>query len=1358
MTSSAQLQLNTIPFNSKVDQFRIWKLKVESYLDSLGFTDEINGIKSCLDSDRNKKVKSFLLLSIGDETLSVLTKVKESTSNDLWKQLCEYHERSSTMSRLQLKSQLLTERLRPSEKVNEFISRIVRISEQLKLCGKPADEEDLLLCLLRGISANSDYEMISVVLKNQDGLSFAKACQRVLDREVELDISSDAKGDTANYVNKPKHTFNEKHKSNGNYCQWCKKKGHNYENCDRRLKRCHLCHQTGHFAKDCKVNNNKDKHNNDYNNDNMNNSSSHENSDKSNSVVTYSDKNQFVGYAANNGQSYYDWIIDSGCTSHYCNNISLLRNIRDDDSIVTCANNQTISINKIGEVIMENDHASILLLNVKYNAEFAHNLISIPKLVENGATVLFEDNQAIIKNNKFIIRGIKRDGLYYLKNCKIKNQSEQVLVANDELSESHLIHNRLGHMGKDSLSKLFKHKAVKESIEINSDEMKCCEACSIGKAHRNAFGKSSSREIAKHPLERIHCDLSSFNKKYVSVIVDEYSRKASIKILNNKYETADHIKSWISLNENKLNLKVKEFHSDGGGEYIASTLQTFFIEKGIKSTITCKGTPQHNGIAERYNRTLFNTARCLLQHSKLSLDFAEYAVTTAAYLLQFRLSVTDQNKTAYELFYKRKPTVKHLKVFGCDSFVHTSDNSKLEPRAMKGIFVGYSELNENGYQILLLDTDKEITSRDVTFEENKFTFGIRLQESRMKELLQLNYNSFNSNSTFSIPISNYNESDNDGHVNSDSYYPNCAEEQKNDSHNNSSNSESRIIPSRPQRNRRKPQRYGVISMNDVYDEDRNEINLNAEEKIIQDPLTVEEALCSARAEKWKAAMNEEMEHLENNDTWTLCELPADRRAIDNRWVFKTKLNSDGTIEREKARLVAKGYSQIEHVDFTETFAPVMKYKSLRIVLAFATIKDYEIEHLDVQTAFLNATLKEDIYMKQPEYYEVKSKGEKELVCKLNKSIYGLKQASNEWNKEISNTIKSFKFNQCKSDTCVYWKQSINNNVIILAIFVDDIIVIHSPQDNAEWDKLKEQFKNKYKIKDNKNSNFILGMRIERGGNSLKISQPLQIDKVLKEFEMDNCKSKDTPSELLKLSEADCPITEDDKLKMEHFPYKSLVGNLLYLSICTRPDISYSVNRVSRFMKNPGEKHWIACKRILRYLKSTSELGLSYQNNRNDDKIILSGYCDADWAGDVDDRKSTTGYIIKINGCLINWVSKKQSTVSLSSAEAEYMSISATIQEMQWIRSLLKELNILSEQVPILYCDNQSAIAISENDKFHNRTKHIDIRHHYIRETIKNKEVELKWIASESQEADILTKSLSKPLFEQMRLRIMMAKK
>jgi hypothetical protein len=295
--------------------------------------------------------------------------------------------------------------------------------------------------------------------------------------------------------------------------------------------------------------------------------------------------------------------------------------------------------------------------------------------------------------------------------------------------------------------------------------------------------------------------------------------------------------------------------------------------------------------------------------------------------------------------------------------------------------------------------------------------------------------------------------------------------------------------------------------------------------------------------------------------------------------------------------------------------------------------------------------------------------------------------------------------------------------------------------------------NKYKMKDNKSAQFILGMKIERGTNSLSISQELQINKVLKQFRMENCVSKSTPSEVLKLTEDDSPTNEEEKLKMKQLPYESLVGNVLYLSICTRPDISFSVNRVSRFMKNPGEKHWIACKRILRYLKSTSHLRLNYQNNLKDNEIRLNGYCDADWAGDVDDRKSTTGCAIKINDCLINWISKKQSTVALSSAEAEYMAISATIQEMKWIRNLLIELNVLSDLTPRLYCDNQSAIAISQNDKFHNRTKHIDIRHHFIRDAIKNKEVILEWIESKDQQADILTKSLTKETFTKLRKEI-----
>jgi hypothetical protein len=254
--------------------------------------------------------------------------------------------------------------------------------------------------------------------------------------------------------------------------------------------------------------------------------------------------------------------------------------------------------------------------------------------------------------------------------------------------------------------------------------------------------------------------------------------------------------------------------------------------------------------------------------------------------------------------------------------------------------------------------------------------------------------------------------------------------------------------------------------------------------------------------------------------------------------------------------------------------------------------------------------------------------------------------------------------------------------------------------------------------------------------------------------MADCKPKSTPSEVSKLTKADCPQTDEEIAEMKSVPYMSIVGSLLYLSLCMRPDIAFSVNSVSRFSQNPGYKHWIASKRILRYLKGTAKLGLKYSNNRNDDSITLTAYCDADWAGDIDDRKSTTGFVIKINDCTVHWGSKRQTTVALSSAEAEYMSISQTAAELKWFISFSTELNLLTNKTAVLFCDNQSAIAISENDKSHNRTKHIDIRHHFVRDLVKSKQIELKWIESNQQQADILTKSLSVKQFESLRLKLM----
>jgi hypothetical protein len=250
--------------------------------------------------------------------------------------------------------------------------------------------------------------------------------------------------------------------------------------------------------------------------------------------------------------------------------------------------------------------------------------------------------------------------------------------------------------------------------------------------------------------------------------------------------------------------------------------------------------------------------------------------------------------------------------------------------------------------------------------------------------------------------------------------------------------------------------------------------------------------------------------------------------------------------------------------------------------------------------------------------------------------------------------------------------------------------------------------------------------------------------------MTECKSNKTPEEAEKLSANDCPTTEEEKEQMKLKPYESIVGSLLYAAISTRPDISHAVNMVSRFMKNPGEKHWIACKRILRYLRGTSKLKLVFQGNANEKELVTTAYSDADWGGDLDERKSTTGYIIKVNDCLVSWVSKKQRTVALSSAESEYMAISAAVQEIKWINKMLEEL-MFKQTIPTkLFSDSQAAIAISQNDIDHNRTKHIDIRHHFTRDAIKNKEVDLEWIPTAEQEADILTKGLGKVQFERLR--------
>jgi hypothetical protein len=553
-------------------------------------------------------------------------------------------------------------------------------------------------------------------------------------------------------------------------------------------------------------------------------------------------------------------------------------------------------------------------------------------------------------------------------------------------------------------------------------------------------------------------------------------------------------------------------------------------------------------------------------------------------------------------------------------------------------------------------------------------------------------------------------------------------------------------------------------------------------KNLPDPKTYEEAMSLPDKKKWKEAMDEEIKSLKENNTWELVDTSEKQRkdvhVIGCKWVYKKKLTSSGDIERYKARLVAKGYSQQYGIDYHDTFAPVMKYKSMRIMLYIANRLGYELEQLDVVTAFLNGKLKEIVYMQQPQGYEQGNTRNK--ICKLVKSLYGTKQAPREWNNELNDfLIKVINMKRCISDPCLYLLKTKTQRLIIIGVFVDDMLVTYHLQDKAEWKEIKEKYKQTFKIKELGTVEWLLGMKIERKQvynhkrnkqlQVLSISQEQYFDKVLKKFKMDDCKTSSTPEALERLRLTDVPNNEEEKKLMNNIPYRSAVGSLMYGALGTRPDITHAVNEVSRYLSNPGQTHWQAVKRIMRYIRGHMKEKLVYQSYIHEDiktwMPAIETYTDADWAGDLDTRKSTTGYIIKIDGNTISWTSRRQPSITLSTAEAEYMAITDATKEVLWTRQLVKEiLNVVHDDeltfkdkplpYSLIYTDNQAAKAISENDTHHNKTKHIDIRYRFIQQHINKNDIRIEWIPTQQQQADILTKAVSKQIFTHLKSQIM----
>ena len=582
------------------------------------------------------------------------------------------------------------------------------------------------------------------------------------------------------------------------------------------------------------------------------------------------------------------------------------------------------------------------------------------------------------------------------------------------------------------------------------------------------------------------------------------------------------------------------------------------------------------------------------------------------------------DSTPYEIWYKRKPNLKHLKVWGCPSFVKKVEPDKLDSKSDKCYFVGYPK-ESFGYYFYNPNEQKVFVSKHATFIEREFILEMAsVSQIELDEVCE--------------PQSRKEKEVEQELIPHDDAVKLTTQDTQGDR--------------RSSRIRRSPQRYDDVFI------------INNDE-----PTTYNEVLLDKDSEKWLQAMNSKMDSMYENVVWTLVDPPIGTKPIGCKWVFKKKIDMDGKVSTYKARLVAKGYSQKYGIDYDETFSPVAMLKSIRIILAIAAYYDYEIWQMDVKTAFLNGHLQEEVYMIQPEGFVSKDPNK---VCKLQKSIYGLKQASRSWNIRFDEIIKMFGFIKNEDEPCVYKKIS-GSIVVFHILYVDDILLIGN--DIPSLQSVKEWLLKNFSMKDLGEAAYILGVKIyrDRSNKFLGLSQSTYIDKMLKKYSMDQSKKGYLPmSHGIYLSKDMCPKTDVEVHNMQNVPYASVVGSIIYAMMCTRPDVSYALSVTNKFQANPGESHWKAVKNILKYLRRTKNLFLIYGGA----ELQVRRFTDASFQSDKDDCKSQSSYIFTLNGGVVSWKSSKQVTTTDSTTEAEYIAASEAAKEAIWIKKFITELEVV----------------------------------------------------------------------------------
>ncbi|KAL2893587.1 Retrovirus-related Pol polyprotein from transposon TNT 1-94 [Bienertia sinuspersici] len=1031
-------------------------------------------------------------------------------------------------------------------------------------------------------------------------------------------------------------------------------------------------------------------------------------------------------------------------------------------------------VNKIGTVIV---NKNLTLVNVLYVPDFKHNLMSVVKLVEDqGLRICFHKKGCIFQDpssEKVVARASKKEGVYVLDQeveaARERDKDVGVLSCHVNLDDNNkstgvsveLMHARLGH---GSLSKM-RHldfcncKGVKSFF---------CDTCSTAKHHRLPF--NLSQNMADDIFDLIHVDLWGPYKvanvtgdHYFFTIVDDNSRATWTSLLNDKSQVRHILEHFLAYVENHFNKSIKIIRSDNGTEIVQDYCEELFGKKGIIHQRSVVGVPQQNGRVERKHRTLLEMARALRIHAGLPKYLWGECLLAATHLINLLPSVVIGWQTPYEKLMKKKPSYDYLRTVGCLCYASKGGKKgdKFDERGVRCVFIGYPH-GQKGYKVYDLKEKKLFVSRDVVFKEDIFPF-LKREDPQDNLKMDMNAIPLTDKEIFIDDINFRSEEQSLEDADAVFQTEDVPQQFEPDTHDGmvlettDQEGESdlpQIHEQQPElrrstRERRIPEKlkdyeHSIPGKNVQEQEEKGDqssafFSANMRDNVIYSPdyivsfnnvMKVQEPVHYNQAvqdEGWRVAMQSELDALEANDTWEYAVLPQGKKALDTKWVYKVKYKQDGNVERLKARLVARGDKQIKHKDYKHTFSPVAKFSTVRILLALASMKDWKLHQLDINNAFLHGYLEEEVYLKPPLGYDKVPEGQ---VCKLKRSLYGLKQASRQWNQELKHFLLHKGFKQCKRDYSLFCRFE-NGKYTIVLVYVDDLLI--SGDDEEYISFLKQSLDNQFTIKDLGEMRYFLGLEVFRNREGIVLNQRKYILDILTQMGLTHAKPSQCPfPKHVKLS------THEGKLLNEPEQYRRLIGRLLYLNL-SRPDISYSVQQLSQFMSAPREPHWQAAIHLVKYLKGTCDLGLFYPRQGD---LEVTAFSDADWGSCTFTGRSLTGWCVFLGKCLVTWKTKKQKTVSKSSAESELRSLSHTTSEVVWVDGVLDELFFSTPKPIRLYGDNKAALYIANDPVMHDRTKHLRLDDFYVREHVDSGFICTEYLRSSSMIADIMTKSLS----------------